>query len=269
MERIGEPIWMEVSRLMSTFRLRTACAVALLGWCGAAWAADGEWEHTVFIYGMGAAIDGDTQIGPLEVPVDVSISELFDALEMGAMAAYRADNGTWSLTADTTFMALGGTSKSERGLVKGDLDLDQFTFMGTVGWRWTEHLEALFSLAYFDLSADARLRITNPVTGESTTRKASVDASWVDPLLGLQYNVPFADNWRFNLRGDIGGFGIGSDLSYQVLANFRWQANDTVGVVFGYRLIAFDYEDGKKNARGYQRFDLTEQGPLVGISLSF
>lgn len=253
--------------MQTSFRVCFAISALLAVPAAPALAADGDWQQTVFVYGMGAAIDGDAQIGPLEIPVDVSISELFDALEFGAMGAYRADNGTWSFTLDATFMALGGTSKTERGLLKGDVDIDQTTLMGTVGWRWTEHLEALFSLGYFDLSNNLALSVTNPLTGEVTRSKASKDASWVDPLVGLQYNVPIGDAWRFNLRGDIGGFGVGSDQSYHLLANFRWQANDTIGVVFGYRVIGFDYEDGKD--RNYQRYDLTEQGPLVGMSISF
>lgn len=246
----------------------SAAIASILGCCGpAAHAAEGDWRHTLFIYGMGAAIDGEAQIGDLEVPVEVSISDLFDALEFGAMGAYRADNGTWSYTIDATFMGLGGSDTSERGLVRGNMDLDQTTLMGTVGRRWTESVEFLFSLAYFDLSTDLNLTTTNPVTEEVTTRTASAGASWVDPLLGLQYNVPIADDWRFNLRGDVGGFGIGSDLSYQVLANFRWQANDKLGAVFGYRLIGFDYEDG--SGQNYERYDLTEQGPFAGVTISF
>jgi opacity protein-like surface antigen len=235
----------------------------------ASFATAADWQQTVFIYGMGAAIDGDAQIGDLKVPVDVSISELFDHLKFGAMGAYRAENGTWSFTVDATFMNLGGTSKSEGGRLKGEVGVEQTTLMGTVGRRWTDHLEFLVSLAYFDLSNDLKLKLTLPALGETVTRKASVDADWIDPLVGLQYNVPFAGNWRFNLRGDIGGFGIGSDLSYHVLTNFRWQANDTLGVVFGYRVIGFDYEDGRKGSSNYQRFDLTEQGPVVGVSISF
>jgi hypothetical protein len=88
-------------------------------------------------------------------------------------------------------------------------------------------------------------------------------------LLGLQYNVPFADAWRFNLRGDVGGFGVGSDLIYQLLTNVRWQANDRVGVVFGYRRISFDYEEGDKGHSNYQHYALTEQGPLVGMTIDF
>jgi len=248
-----------------------AVVASILGCCATApvLAADGDWEHTVIIYAMGAAIDGEVTIGNLTVPVNVSMSDVFSALEMGAMGAYHADNGTWSFTLDATFMGLGGTAESQRDIVKGDVDMDQVTLMGTVGRRIAPNLEGLFSLSWFDLSTDLKLTTRNPLTGAETTRTAGDDASWLDPMVGLQYNAPFADDWRFNLRGDIGGFGIGSDLSYQLLANVRWQATETIGVVFGYRLIGFDYEDGRKGDRNYQHYDLTEQGPLVGMTISF
>ena len=255
--------------MRKVFSAVAACVALVAATTTQAQEASSEWKQTVFIYGMGAAIDGDVQLGNLELPIDMSISDVFDALEMGAMGAYRADNGTWSFTLDATFMGLGGTATSQRDIVKGDMDMDQMTLMGTVGRRLTPNLEGLFSLSWFDLSTDLELTTRNPLTGAETTRTAGDDASWIDPMIGLQYNAPFADDWRFNLRGDIGGFGIGSDLSYQLLANVRWQANETIGVVFGYRLIGFDYEDGRKGDRDYQRYDLTEQGPLVGMTISF
>ena len=219
------------------------------------------WQHTVFVYGMGAALDGTAQIGNVKVSVDLSASDVVDALEFGAMAAYRADNGTWSFTGDATFMGLGGWERTQGGRVKGEIDVDQLTLMGTFGRRWTDHLEVLFGLAYVDLTADLK------VTGELGNFKAGRDADWIDPTIGLQYNRPFADNWRFNLRGDIGGFGVGSDFMYHLWGSVRWQASDAVGVFAGYRLISFDYEDG--SGRNYQRYDLTEQGPLLGVSVSF
>lgn len=220
-----------------------------------------SWRHSVVLYGMGAAIDGTAQIGPVEVPVDVSVSELFDALEIGAMGAYRAENGTWSVTADATFMGLGGTASTEGGRVKGDLDLDQMTLMGTVGRRLTDHLEALVGLAYFDLSTQLA------TSGPLDTRQAEAEADWVDPTVGLAYHRPFAGAWRLNLRGDLGGFGVGSDLLVHLLANVQWQATEKAGLLFGYRYIAFDYEDGE--GLGRQRYDLAQQGPVVGLSFSF
>jgi len=246
----------------------TACLLGSLTCLlsGIATAADGDWQHTMFVYAMGAALEGDAYVGPLHVPVDMSISDVFDALEFGAMGAYRADNGTWSITGDATFMGLGGTGKGpRRGLVKADVDVDQTTLSVTLGRRLTPSLEALFSLSYFDLSTDVKVTTTGPLG--LVTAKASAGADWIDPLVGLQYNVPIGDAWRFNLRGDVGGFGVGSDMTYQVLTNLRWQANERFGVAFGYRLIAFDYEDGNEGTRHYQRYDLVEQGPFVGMTI--
>jgi hypothetical protein len=219
------------------------------------------WQHTVFVYAMGAALDGTARIGNVQVDVDLSTSDVLDALEFGAMAAYRADNGTWSFTADATFMGLGGYERTEGGRVKGEIDVDQMTLMGTFGRRWTDHLEFLFGLAYVDLSADLK------VTGELIKLAAGRDADWIDPTLGLQYSRPLGDDWRLTLRGDIGGFGVGSDFMYHLLAGVGWQASKAVGIFGGYRLISFDYEEG--SGRSYQRYDLTEQGPLLGVSISF
>ena len=225
-----------------------------------------DWQHTVFIYGMGAGIDGDAQIGPVKVGVDASISDVLDNLEFGAMLAYRVNNDTWSFMGDATFMGLGAheTHDTPLGAVKGEIDVDQVTLMATFGRRWTEHLEFLFGLAYVGLSADLSLTSTS---GGPLDAAAGKDANWIDPTIGLQYNRPLGDTWRLNLRGDIGGFGVGSDFMYHLLASARWQATDTVGVFFGYRLISYDYEEG--SGQNYQHYDLTEQGPMLGMSVSF
>jgi hypothetical protein len=95
--------------------------------------ASGDWKQTVFIYGMGAAIDDDAQIGNLKLPVDASISELFDALKFGAMAAYRAENDVWSFEGDVTCMNLGVSQSGPREKVRGDLGTEQLTVMATAG----------------------------------------------------------------------------------------------------------------------------------------
>jgi hypothetical protein len=226
--------------------------------------AGSEWQQTAFVYGMGAALDGEAQVGAVVVPVDLSMSEMFDALEFGAMAAYRADNGTWSFTGDATFMALGGSGRTERDRLQATLDVDQLTLMATVGRRLSEHVEALVGFAYLSLSADLRVRSTS---GELVDLARGREASWVDPTVGLQFNRPLGRDWRLNLRADVGGFGLGSDLLVHALANVRWQLTEAVGVVFGYRYIGFDYEEGQ--GLGYEHFELSEQGPLIGVSFSF
>lgn len=221
----------------------------------------GDWKQTVFLYGMGAAIDGDAQIGPLELPVDMSISDLFDALRFGAMAAYRVENDVWSFEGDVTYMNLGVNQNGPREKVRGELGTEQLTVMASAGRRITPHLEGLLSLAYFNLSNDLEVRVLEQ------RLRASRDADWVDPLIGLAYAVPFAEKWTYSLRGDIGGFGVGSDLTWHLLTTVRRQNTDRFSWYVGYRVISFDYETGKDS--NYQRYNLTQQGPLAGIAISF
>ena len=223
--------------------------------------SSGDWRQTVFLYGMGVMIDGDAQIGPLTVPVDVSISDLFDALDFGAMAQYRVENGTWSYSLDATYMDLGWSGATQQGRADASLSTEQLTVMGTVGRRLTPHLEALFSAAYFDLSADLRLRVLNQ------TAAAGRDASWVDPMVGLNYVAPIGGRWSLNLRGDVGGFGVGSDLTLHGWATFHRQNSESFSWYFGYRYIAYDYETG--TGASYQRYDLQQHGPGAGIAFSF
>jgi hypothetical protein len=222
----------------------------------------GDWQHTVFLYGMGAAIDGTATIGPVSLPVDVSISDLFDALRFGAMAAYRAENGgKWSYEVDATYMNLGFNANGPRNKVRGELGTEQFTLMGTAGYKISDNFEGLLSLVYFDLSTDIEVRV-----GQQRQR-ASSSADWIDPTIGLSYRVPFGEKWSYSLRGDIGGFGVGSDLMWHALTAFRHQNSELFSWFVGYRVLAYDYETG--SGRNYERYDLTQQGPLAGISFSF
>lgn len=224
-------------------------------------AQEGDWRQTVFLYGMGVTLDGNAQIGNLAVPVDVGLSDMLDALKFGAMAAYRVENDRWSFTGDLTYMSLGWSERTQHGRASLGLDVEQLTAMATAGRRLTPHLEALFSLAYFDVSADLRARLLQQV------RTASRDADWIDPLVGLNYEVPVSSRWRFALRGDLGGFGVGSDLTWHALTKFSYQQSDRFAWYVGYRAIAYDYEDG--SGRNYQHYDLVQHGPGAGIAISF
>jgi hypothetical protein len=133
--------------------------------------------------------------------------------------------------------------------------------MGTVGRKFTPFFEGLLSLAYFDVSNDVELRVLQQ------RRTASRSASWVDPLVGLNFNVPVSGKWAYGLRYDVGGFGVGSDMNHHLLTTLKRQNSDRFGWYLGYRLISYDYEEG--SGRNYQRYDLTQQGPLAGVSFSF
>lgn len=220
-----------------------------------------EWKHEIAPYLFAAGMDGTAGIGPIEADVSQSFSDIVSNLEIGFMGAYRATKDRYSITFDTIYMGLGATSKGPGGLLKADVDMDQLALEGDFGYAVTDSVTVIGGLRYNDISTDIK------VTGPLGVNKASGSKSWVDPLVGAIYGHKFNDTWSMTLRGDIGGFGIGSDFAWQGLATVRWQATPTVGVVGAYRYIDMDYEDGKGNKRFL--YDMAISGPALGVVFSF
>lgn len=75
------------------------------------------------------------------------------------------------------------------------------------------------------------------------------------------------ERWSFVARGDIGGFGIGSDLTWHATAHFDWQVTERVTVLFAYRIFDLDFDDG--GGTGHVALDLQESGPGIGAAFSF
>lgn len=60
---------------------------------------------------------------------------------------------------------------------------------------------------------------------------------WVDPIIGLRWLWGFSDRWSLKLRGDIGGFGVGSDFAWQAAGLIDWQPFKYVSFIGGYRAL--------------------------------
>ena len=74
-----------------------------------------------------------------------------------------------------------------------------------------------------------------------------------------------------SLRGDVGGFGVGSDFSWQAIAAYAWDFarynNVTFSGVLGYRALYVDY--AQRSGRQRYESDMLQHGPVVGISARF
>ena len=76
---------------------------------------------------------------------------------------------------------------------------------------------------------------------------------------------------EFTLSGDVGGFGVGSEFSWQAIGAYRFDFAKTSHVTWsgmiGYRALYVDYERGTGVTR--YEFDVLQHGPVVGISARF
>jgi hypothetical protein len=87
----------------------------------------------------------------------------------------------------------------------------------------------------------------------------------VDPFVGFRVRHELAPGSELQFLGDIGGFGVASDLTWQVFAGYGfdfWQSN--LHGVIGYRALAVDYS--QDNGTKENNLDLILHGPVVGLS---
>ncbi len=113
----------------------------------------------------------------------------------------------------------------------------------------------------------AGLRIKDSASG-GVLLERRVD--WVDPLLGAQVRGRFADWIHMDLRGDVGGFGAGSQLTWGALAavGLDFSVGDAdLSLMLGYKALYIDYDEGS-GATEF-RWDATISGPFVGLKIAF
>ena len=100
-----------------------------------------------------------------------------------------------------------------------------------------------------------------------TERSRSGTQDWWDPIVGASLTLPLGKHFSFSVRGDIGGFGVGSDFTWQAFPYFSWQFAQWGSLQAGYRWLYMDYETG--SGTSHFRYDRLNQGPQLGITFSF
>jgi hypothetical protein len=212
-----------------------------------------KWDVTVAPYFMGAAMSGTTTVRGREVEVDMSASDIFSNLQFGAMGLVVARKGNWGFGGDAIWMALGTTVRNT------NVDFNQGAF-------------AFYGLRRLSSAADVMFGLrVNTLQGKLGFKTLGVDVSqdktWVDPLVGVTLRSPKEHRVRLQVYTEIGGFGAGSDLEWQIFPTVGIKLSDRVSLDVGYRWLDMDYATGAGNERfGY---DVLTQGPIGGLAFRF
>jgi hypothetical protein len=224
--------------------------------------ADDGWKVTVAPYFVAASMTGKATIKGHELDVDLSFSDILENLQFGVMGLAMARKGSWGFGGDVIWMSLGanGTTPGPAA-VSGSVDMDQgaFSFYG---------LRRLAPVA--DLMFGVRVNTLRGKLAFEGPGMSSVDGSktWVDPVVGLQLRTPDkGGRWYAQVYSEIGGFGAGSDFTWQIFPTFGVKLAKWASIDFGYRWLDIDYETGE-NATLF-KYDVLTQGPVMGFRFMF
>ena len=105
------------------------------------------------------------------------------------------------------------------------------------------------------------------VGGGTTNRSGSTTETWVDPFIVARLKSDPAEKFIYQLRGDIGGFGVGSDFAWQIQAYAGYRFSRLFQVTAGYRVLGMDYDKGNGENRFLYDMDISGAVVRFGFNL--
>jgi len=236
------------------------------------------WQFEITPYLFGAGLNGtvgiSTGLGDVSSDIDMSFGDNLDNLDSVFMALFEARKGRWTFGAEGIYLKLKGeVANSWQGPLgntsTGSLEatVTEQLYQITAGYRVLDErtkVDVLGAARYTQLDTKLNLAVTtgSPLLPDGS-RSVSASESWWDPVIGVRVLVPLAEAWTLVGYADIGGFGVGSDLTYQLLAGVNWQFAKSVVAKAGYRYLCQDYQNN-----GFV-WDMTASGVYLGAGFRF
>ena len=214
------------------------------------------------MYLWAVSIDGEMTIRGVPVDVELAFSDAIKDLD-GALTFHFEGvyKQRWGFFTDLMYIRL---NPDDEPTPVGDISIDIEETLAELGgfYRWTigaHAIDGLGGLRYMSMRGD--LGLPGPLP-DVDQRK-----DWVDPFIGVRWNWRFADRWGLRLRSDVGGFSIGSRLTWNGMGLIEFQPWKHVAFGGGYRVLYQDYDTGS----GQNRFsyDATMSGPMLGLDIKW
>jgi hypothetical protein len=245
-----------------------AVVLAILLGAGPAWAqappaASPDWQFDLTPYAWLTAVDGDVGVGGASTSVGADFADIVKDLDFAAMATVEARRGPLILRLDALYMKLSKDGDTPGpGFDRVDVEEEEWIFEPAVGYRlWASPFAALDAWAGARVwVVDSELRFGGGVLAPRTFTGTK---AWADPIVGGRLRALLAGRWVAVLQGDIGGFGVASDLTWQAFAGVGYLFSDRWSAQLGYRALGVDYQSG-----GFL-MDAIMHGPVLALGIRF
>ena len=225
-----------------------------------------KWKFATLGYFWAASAKGETDvIGPVEpVGLDLSFGDVLKGFKFAFMGAAEARKGRLVILGDLTFIHLEakeGIDIRDQDFLDAELDsrTAEVTLVG--GYRVVDQGPVLV-----DLAAGGRLNFFNTelkLEGPNQSAEGEINETWFDPLVAGRVIVPFGDKWRFNFYGDVGGFGVGSDITWQAIGTVSYDISRKISIGAGWRGFKVNYD------KGDFVYDVAQNGPIIVVRSQF
>lgn len=214
----------------------------------------------VWLSGLGGEVTGPH--GGESFTAD--FGDIFGTMKFSYMGLAEARRGNFSLVTDIMYLNLQqGVPVPGFGAYSGGSARTQSVEVSAIGL----YTVAEGSAGRIELGGgirgwwfDTELRLD---PGRLPGRTQSASTSWVDPVISARGVVRLNDSLSITAYGDIGGFGVGSQFTWQAFATLDYRITENISASAGFRWIHIDYDKGSSN------ISLDMAGPIIGASLRF
>jgi hypothetical protein len=267
----------------------------------------GNWEFSFTPYGWMINVDGDVTARGHTADVNQNFFQIVDKSDslLAWMSYFEARRGRLALFTDLVWMDLGfpGQFQVKRSplarfpqavvSVRGNAQLDyqQTIVQSGVAYevaRWQSApgsytaLDVLGSARYWNQDVDLSLHLTGTLTADferlglklERSRRVAIarsgDLEWVDPVVGTRVRHQIAPGKELRLEGDIGGFGAGSEFSWQLVGVYGFHTaifGVPLNADLGYRALSVDYSE--RGRFGRNGLDIVQHGPVMGVTFNW
>lgn len=216
-------------------------------------------------------------MGDFEQDMDISFSDILDNLDFGAMGLLEHQRGDWMFIFDIAYISLeiDKTASNTIASVSTNSEATQIVVEAFVGHRIfksyyaNNYLKSAFDIFagvrynYVDVKVDASVT----VLGLNAQRALKSDIDFVDPVLMMRFKHNFNEKWGCTIHADAGGFGVGSELTWQAIAAVNYNLPGNFRIYGGLRYLHWDYDDDTRF--GDMNWNADYAGPIIGITKRF
>lgn len=245
----------------SAFGKTVACTAvfALHGLATAQTTYHEAWRFQLTPYVWMAGLDGHIKPfrGAPTAHVNQSFSEILENLDAAFFLSGTARQGRWVLHGDASHASTSESAALPLGL-SARVKVRQTSVTLTGGYNWQ-----LAKQSSVDLLAGARFWDINAAVTVPGIAAVQSSTSFVDPVVAVRWRYDFAPRWSSLMYVDAGGWGAGSDSTWQMLGTINYQWRDNVHFSLGYRHLQVNYRNNGK------QLDFSQGGPLLGATFLF
>jgi len=224
------------------------------------------WEFRLIPYAWLISIDTKATVRNYTADSKIHFSDILRNMDFAGQVHFEAQKGKWGFFLDPTYLKL-----SQDGTLKDGTDVRLQIE------QWLVEFGGIYQLGKWSLEEKGKRSITVDALGggrfwylsadldTSSTINPSKTTQWVDPFIGGRLTADITEKLLFNIRGDVGGFGVGSDFSWNALGVFGYRFTKDITGLLGYRALYVDYKAGTSSIR----YNMTIHGPIMGLAFSF